>query len=43
LGPAIAAVADPITVHSQYDALTSASEGRLQFSVYDKYLAELEK
>eukprot|EP00250_Pteridium_aquilinum_P014916 c22281_g1_i1 orf=214-2319(+) len=43
LAPAIAGVADPVTVHCQYDALTAASGGRLQFSVYDKYLGELDK
>ncbi|KAI5064365.1 hypothetical protein GOP47_0021035 [Adiantum capillus-veneris] len=43
LGPAIAGVADPVTVVCQFDALTAASGGRLQFSVYDKYLGELDK
>eukprot|EP00250_Pteridium_aquilinum_P014917 c22281_g3_i1 orf=363-2474(+) len=43
LGPAVSCVADPVTVHSQFDALTAASEGRLQFTVYDKYLGELDK
>ncbi|MCO5562468.1 hypothetical protein L7F22_016095 [Adiantum nelumboides] len=43
LGPAIAGVADPVTVHSQFDALTATTEGRLQFTVYDKYLAEVDK
>lgn len=42
-GPAIAGVADPVTVHCQFDALTAASGGRLQFPLYDKYLAELDK
>ncbi|KAI5083423.1 hypothetical protein GOP47_0003166 [Adiantum capillus-veneris] len=43
LGPAIAGVADPVTVHSQFDVLTATTEGRLQFTVYDKYLAEVDK
>lgn len=43
LGPAIAGIADPVTVHAQYDALASSNGGRLPFSVYDKYLGELEK
>lgn len=43
LGPAIAGVADPVTVHSQFDALADASEGRLQFTVYDKFLGEVDK
>lgn len=43
LGPAIAGVADPVTVHSQFDALTAATGGRLQFTVYDKYLGEVDK
>lgn len=42
-GPAIAGVADPVTVHCQFDALTSTSGGGMQFSLYDKYLAELDK
>lgn len=43
LGPAIAGVADPVSVHSQFDALTAATGGRLQFTVYDKYLGEVDK
>lgn len=43
LGPAIAGVADPVTVHSQFDALTARTEGRLPFMVYDKYLMEVDK
>ncbi|MCO5581543.1 hypothetical protein L7F22_035430 [Adiantum nelumboides] len=43
LGPAIAGVADPVTVLRQFDALTAASGGRLQFSLYDKYLVELDR
>lgn len=43
LGPAIAGVADPVTVHSQFDALSDASEGRLQFTVYDSFLGEVYK
>lgn len=42
-GPAIAGVADPVTVHCQFDALTATSGGGMQFSLYDKYLAELDK
>ncbi|KAH7437984.1 hypothetical protein KP509_05G099700 [Ceratopteris richardii] len=43
LGPAIAGVADPVTVYCQFSALTGATGGRLQFSLYDKYLGELDK
>lgn len=43
LGPAISGVADPVTVHSQFDALTASTGGSLPFSVYEKYLGELDK
>ncbi|THU44283.1 hypothetical protein C4D60_Mb02t05770 [Musa balbisiana] len=40
---ACALVADPITVHNLFDALTSSSGGRLHFLIYDKYLKRLYK
>lgn len=43
IAPACAAVADPMTVHNLFDALTSCSGGRLHFLIYDKYLKSLYK
>ncbi|XP_050119948.1 uncharacterized protein LOC126597215 [Malus sylvestris] len=43
IAPVCAAVADIITVHNLYDALTSSSDHRLHFLVYDKYIRSLEK
>ncbi|CAB4265423.1 unnamed protein product [Prunus armeniaca] len=43
IAPACAAVADIITVHNLYDALTSSSGHRLHFLVYDKYIRSLDK
>lgn len=43
IAPACAAVADIITVHNLFDALTSSSGYRLHFLVYDKYLRSLDK
>lgn len=43
LAPAIPTVADAITVHSQFEALTASTGGRLPFPIYDKYVAELDK
>ncbi|XP_074558516.1 uncharacterized protein LOC141814453 [Curcuma longa] len=43
IAPACAAVADPITVHNLFDALTSCSGGRLHYLIYDKYLKSLYK
>ncbi|GMN52668.1 hypothetical protein TIFTF001_021836 [Ficus carica] len=42
IAPACAAVADIITVHNLFDALTSSSGYRLHFLVYDKYLRSLD-
>eukprot|EP00249_Psilotum_nudum_P005558 c18997_g2_i1 orf=1-1674(-) len=42
-GPAILGVADIISVHGQFDALTTSTGGHLSFSLYDKYLGELDK
>ncbi|RZR88116.1 hypothetical protein BHM03_00015642 [Ensete ventricosum] len=41
IASACALVADPITVHNLFDALTSSSGGRLHFLIYDKYLKRL--
>ncbi|KAJ7516496.1 hypothetical protein O6H91_22G060100 [Diphasiastrum complanatum] len=43
LAPAIPVVADIVTAHYQFEALTASTGGRLSFPVYDKYLGELEK
>ncbi|ERN10227.1 hypothetical protein AMTR_s00171p00053780 [Amborella trichopoda] len=43
IAPACPAVADIITVHNLFDALTSSSRGQLHFLVYDKYLGSLDK
>ncbi|XP_024538912.1 uncharacterized protein LOC9657817 isoform X1 [Selaginella moellendorffii] len=43
LAPAMPVVADMITVHCQFDALTATTGGRLPFPVYDKYIGELDK
>ncbi|URE22172.1 hypothetical protein MUK42_17112 [Musa troglodytarum] len=43
IASACAAVADPITVHNLFDALTSSSGGCLHFLIYDKYLKSLYK
>ncbi|KAH7420426.1 hypothetical protein KP509_13G007100 [Ceratopteris richardii] len=43
LGPAIIGVADPVTVHSQFALLTATSDGRLQFTIYAKYLAKVNR
>ncbi|XVE49682.1 hypothetical protein DITRI_Ditri01bG0100800 [Diplodiscus trichospermus] len=43
IAPICAAVADIITVHNLFDALTSSSGHRLHFLVYDKYLRSLDK
>lgn len=43
IAPGCAAVADIITVHNLYDALTSSSGHRLHFLVYDKYIRSLDK
>uniref|UniRef100_A0A5B7B087 DUF639 domain-containing protein n=2 Tax=Davidia involucrata TaxID=16924 RepID=A0A5B7B087_DAVIN len=43
IAPACAVVADIITIHNLFDALTSSSGCRLHFLIYDKYLRSLEK
>ncbi|KAL7162932.1 hypothetical protein ACSBR2_039109 [Camellia fascicularis] len=43
IAPACAVIADIITVHNLFDALTSSSGHRLHFLIYDKYLRTLEK
>ncbi|XP_022763874.1 uncharacterized protein LOC111309188 [Durio zibethinus] len=43
IAPVCAAVADIITVHNLFDALTSSSGHRLHFLVYEKYLRSLDK
>ncbi|KAE8660953.1 G patch domain and ankyrin repeat-containing protein 1-like protein isoform 1 [Hibiscus syriacus] len=43
IAPACAVVADIITVHNLFDALTSSAGPRLHFIIYDKYLRSLDK
>ncbi|KAH1040239.1 hypothetical protein J1N35_041982 [Gossypium stocksii] len=43
IAPMCAVVADIITVHNLFDALTSTSGPRLHFIIYDKYLRSLDK
>lgn len=43
LAPALPTVADAITVHSQFEALTASTGGRLPFAIYDKYIEKLDK
>ncbi|KAF3457925.1 hypothetical protein FNV43_RR02586 [Rhamnella rubrinervis] len=43
IAPVCAAVADIITVHNLFDALTSSSSYRLHFLVYEKYIRSLDK
>ncbi|XP_015942193.1 uncharacterized protein LOC107467577 [Arachis duranensis] len=43
IAPACVTVADIITVHNLFSALTVSSENRLHFLVYDKYLRFLDK
>ncbi|KAG2244672.1 hypothetical protein Bca52824_093474 [Brassica carinata] len=43
IAPVCPAIADAITVHNLFDALTSSSGHRLHFLVYDKYIRTLDK
>ncbi|KAG0613383.1 hypothetical protein M758_6G098900 [Ceratodon purpureus] len=43
LAPALPTVADAVTVHSQFEALTASTGGRLPFPIYDKYIEKLDK
>ncbi|CAI0416480.1 unnamed protein product [Linum tenue] len=44
IAPACVAIADIITVHNLFDALTSSTSGlKLHFLIYDKYLHTLDK
>lgn len=43
LAPALPTVADAITVHSQFEALTASTGRRLPFPIYDKYVEKLDK
>jgi hypothetical protein len=43
IAPACPAVADVITVHNLFDSLTTSSDSRLHFLIYDKYLRSLDK
>jgi hypothetical protein len=43
LAPAIPAVADIVTVHPQWEALTATTGARLPFQLYDRFLTELDK
>ncbi|KAL6007490.1 hypothetical protein ACLOJK_032988 [Asimina triloba] len=43
IAPAVPSIADVVTSADLFDALTSSTGGRLLFSVYEKYLAGLER
>lgn len=44
LAPAVAVAADSVTVHAQFEVLTASSSGaRMPFSVYNKFLIELDR
>ncbi|KAL2624328.1 hypothetical protein R1flu_008573 [Riccia fluitans] len=43
VAPAIPLVADIISVHQQFDSLTSGTGGRLPYPIFEKYLSELDK
>ncbi|XP_078427378.1 polygalacturonase inhibitor (DUF639) isoform X2 [Wolffia australiana] len=43
IAPACSPIADSITVHNLFDALTSSSPGTLHFLLYEKYLGSLDK
>nr|CAB3450456.1 unnamed protein product [Digitaria exilis] len=43
IAPSCPIIADLVTVHNLFDALTSSSGGRLHFLVYDKYLKSLDR
>ncbi|XP_050234444.1 uncharacterized protein LOC126682737 [Mercurialis annua] len=43
IAPACAVVADVMTAHNLFDALTTSSAGRLHFLIFDKYLHTLDK
>ncbi|CAK7323793.1 unnamed protein product [Dovyalis caffra] len=43
IAPACPAIADVITAHNLFDALTTSSDSRLHFLIYDKYLRSLDK
>ncbi|KAL5719881.1 hypothetical protein ACHQM5_012609 [Ranunculus cassubicifolius] len=43
IAPAIPTIADVITCDNLFDILTASTEGRLRFSMYEKYLSSLER
>ncbi|KAK3158554.1 hypothetical protein QOZ80_2AG0138660 [Eleusine coracana subsp. coracana] len=43
VAPSCPIIADLVTVHNLFDALTCSSGGRLHFFVYDKYLKSLDR
>ncbi|KAG2545026.1 hypothetical protein PVAP13_9KG400942 [Panicum virgatum] len=43
IAPAIPTIADVVTCSNLFDVLSCSSGGRLPFSVYDKYLSELDR
>lgn len=43
IAPSCPIIADLVTVHNLFDALTSSSSGRLHYFVYDKYLKSLDR
>ena len=43
LAPAIPTVADIVTVHPLWEALTNTTGGRLPYQLYDRFLTELDK
>lgn len=43
IAPAIPTIADVVTCANLFDVLSCSSGGRLSFSVYEKYLSELDR
>ncbi|KZV55109.1 hypothetical protein F511_32365 [Dorcoceras hygrometricum] len=43
IAPACPVIADTVMVHNLFDVLTSSSDSRLHFLIYDKFLRSLEK
>lgn len=43
IAPAIPAVADIVTVHPEFEALTATTGGLLPYQLYDRFLTELDK
>ncbi|KAB5524383.1 hypothetical protein DKX38_022132 [Salix brachista] len=43
ISPAVPIIANVVTSENLFDVLTKTTDGRLQFSIYDKYLSGLER